>query len=122
MVSNVSNRLKKRVINSVKISNNEASEFVDYMVKKTKLIVDRMYNKNYNYMFLFYEVAFSYDLLISPINTDSNCAIINISGFYFLVDMNFNNPGFLDLYKNKYACYNEENYLKYIRLCGDNIE
>ena len=87
MVSNVSNDLKKKVINDKKISYKEAKLFIEYMISKTKLIVDRMYNKNYNYMYLFGEIAFSYGLIIKPVSIEGKSVILSIGGYYFLVDI-----------------------------------
>ena len=122
MVCNVSNSLKKKIINNSLISRDEAISFIEYMISKTKLIVDRMYNKNYNYMYLFCEVALSYNLMIREVRSRNICVIIDIGGFKYLVDMNFNNNIFSFLYDNKYIDYNEENYLKYMDVCGDIVE
>ncbi|MEE3343208.1 MAG: hypothetical protein VZS44_03870 [Bacilli bacterium] len=120
MVINVTNKLKDKIINNKNISKEEAVRFINYMINKTKIIVDRMYVKDYNYMFLFDEIAFSYNLSISYI--DSDTVIINVGGFYYLVDMNFDDKRFEELYKKKYIIFNEDNYLKYMRLCGDKNE
>lgn len=74
MIINTSNKLKEKVINHENLTDEEQIEFLNYMITKTKIIVDSMYkenNKDYNYMYLFYEVCFSYNLTASP-TIDSN--------------------------------------------------
>lgn len=119
-ITNVSNKLKQKVINHEKISSKEQEEFLNYMITKTKIIVDNMYkenNKDYNYMYLFYEICFSYNLLNAP-TIDSNYLylILALGDNKYLIDMNFTNDSILPLKENKFIKYTSNNYKKYLEV------
>ena len=118
MISNVSNDLKHKVINNRKITKSDASTFIEYMIDKTKIIVDRMYVKDYDYMNLFCEIAMSYNISFELISSKSNGCLINICGYIYLVDMNYNSNKLSLLRDNKYIDYTEDNYLNYLQLSG----
>ena len=54
-------------INHEILTSEETENFIKYMITKAKIIVDHMYTrKNYNYMYLFFEICFSYNLAVEP--------------------------------------------------------
>ena len=120
MIINTSNKLKEKVINHENLTDKEQIEFLNYMITKTKIIVDSMYkenNKDYNYMYLFYEVCFSYNLTESP-TIDSNYLylILELGDNKYLIDMNFTSDDILPLKENKFIKYTSNNYKKYLEV------
>ncbi len=122
MISNVSNNLKKRIIKNEMITKEEAEIFIKYMINKTILITDRMYQKNKNYMNLFFEIALSYNLPFEFIAPNKNGGLINIGGFTYIVDVDLKTSKYPNLSKNKYIEYTKNNFIKYMELSGDNSE
>lgn len=119
-VINVSNELKNKVIKNRELTEEECELFLKYMITKTKLITDHMYNReNYNYMYLFFEVCYSYNLICEPYNEYKNLySILKISNKKYLVDMNFNSDKIPSLKENKYIEYSEDMYEYYKKLMG----
>ena len=74
-------------------------------------------NKDYNYMYLFYEVCFSYNLTASP-TIDSNYLylILELGNNKYLIDMNFTSDDILPLKENKFIKYTSNNYKKYLEV------
>ncbi|MBR3161521.1 MAG: hypothetical protein IKF19_02165 [Bacilli bacterium] len=122
MISNVSNDLKHKVINNRRITKKDANRFIEYMIDKTKIIVDRMYIKNSNYMNLFGEIAMSYNLPFEFVNSKNNGCLVNICDYIYLVDINFNSNNLSLLCKNKYIEYTIDNFNNYLKICGEKIE
>ena len=121
MVSNVSSKLKNKIINNEIVTRKEIRIFINYMISKTILITNRMYSKKKDYMNLFSEIALSYNISYKYI-TKERGILIKINNYIYIVDINFNNDKYYKLYQNKYIEYNEINYLKYLKLSGDYIE
>ncbi len=121
MVSNVSNKLKNKIINNEIVTRKEIKNFINYMINKTILITNRMHSKKKDYMNLFSEIALSYNIPYKYITKEKGI-LIKINNYIYIVDINFNNNEYHDFNQNKYIEYNENNYLKYLKLSGDNIE
>ena len=89
-VINVSNELKNKVIRNRELTEEECELFLKYMITKTKIIPDHMYNReNYNYMYLFFEVCYSYNLICEPYNEYKNLySILKIMLLIFFLQKN----------------------------------
>lgn len=117
---NVSNKLKNKVIKHEVISNDEALEFVKYMVNKCIVISEHIIDKNYDPMCLFMEICYSYNLLREAYDNESNgYTIVDIGGYKFLVDINFNDDNIFYLKENKYIEYSDDIFDKYLKIVGD---
>ena len=123
MITNVSNELKNKVINHEILTSEETENFIKYMITKAKIIVDHMYTrKNHNYMYLFFEICFSYNLAVEPYNETKNLySILNINNKKYLIDMNFNNNKIPELKHNKYIEYTDDIYHKYLNIIEGDI-
>ena len=121
MISNVNNILKNKIIHNKKVTNEEINKFIKYMIDKTILITNRMYQTKKDYMNLFSEIALSYNVPYKYTENEKGI-LIKINNYIYIVDISFKNNNFQDFTKNKYIEYTEENYLKYLELSGDSIE
>lgn len=115
---NVSNKLKKKVINNESLSIDEIELFLTYMINKTNTIIDRAYNnKYYSKPALFLEICYSYNLVAEPHSTNNNYySIIVIGRKKYLVDITFNNNKIPKLRENKYIEYTKDIYNKYLNI------
>lgn len=115
---NVSNKLKKKIINGDVLSNDEIELFLKYVINKTKDIIDHAYNGNYYIpMALFVEICYAYNLVSEPYIVN-NCYynIIVIGGEKYLIDLDFNSDKIPKLRNNKYIKYTKDIYDKYLSI------
>ena len=118
---NIPNKLKTKIINHEFVTEEETNLFLKYIINKTITITNNMYNKkNYNPMYLFYEICYSYNLTEEAYNEkkDYIYAIIDINNKKYLIDINFNNNKLETLNKNKYIEYTENNIKEYLNIIG----
>ena len=102
---NIPNKLKTKIINHDPITEEETNLFLKYIINKTITITNNMYNKkNYNPIYLFYEICYSYNLVQEAYTKkeDYIYAIINFNNKQYLIDINFNDNKLEELKKNKY--------------------
>lgn len=124
---NVSNKLKNKVIRHDDITDDEISLFFRYLINKTMVITNNMYyRKNFNPMYLFDEICYSYNLKTKLFVRDDGYiyVIVDINNKKYLVDINFYDKNIEDLSVNKYIEYTDDNMEEYLRVIGkkDNCE
>ena len=117
-IYNVSNNLKNKIINKDNITIEEEKTFIEYMINKTKIIANNMYNKN-NSKYLLYEICYSYNLIGEPIKFNNEYLILKMKHNKYLIDINYKG-NIENLRKNKYIKYNKEIFNKYKIECGIN--
>jgi hypothetical protein len=121
---NISNNIKNKIINHERISKETSEEFLRYMIFKSIIITEHMYNNiDYKAMYLFKEICYSYNLK-EMANDDNVYSIVNIGEYKYLVDLEFNNNKIPELSNNKYIEYNEDlfkEYLKILKEGNDNV-